>query len=142
MRRDERLIDLFLRGYRHRAGNSYRLVERSDRVERRRPPFDCIAENERGDRLAVKYTLIYDWLSARLLSWNLRAASHPRLAGRRDWRPVDGGHAGPSVQPRVRRVRLAEALAKQLAIGSSDALSGGGSAPDVARASIHRDARA
>lgn len=58
MRRDERLIDLFLRGYRDRAGNSYRLVERPDRIERDRPAIDCIAESERGDRLAIEHTLV------------------------------------------------------------------------------------
>ena len=58
MRRDERLIDLFLRGYRDRAGNSYRLVERPDRAERGRPAIDCIAENGRRDRLAIEHTLV------------------------------------------------------------------------------------
>lgn len=57
-RRDERLIDLFLSGYRDRAGNSYRLVERPDRVERGRPAIDCVAVNERGDNLAIEHTLV------------------------------------------------------------------------------------
>jgi hypothetical protein len=57
-RRDERLIDLFLRGYRDRNGNSYRLAERPDRVERGRPAIDCIAVNERGDALAIEHTLV------------------------------------------------------------------------------------
>jgi hypothetical protein len=58
MRRDERLIDLFLRGYNDRAGNSYRLAERPDQVERGRPAVDCIAVNERGERLAIEHTLV------------------------------------------------------------------------------------
>jgi hypothetical protein len=58
MRRDERLIDLFLRGYRDRAGSSYRLLERPDRTERDKPAIDCIAVNERGDRLAIEHTLV------------------------------------------------------------------------------------
>jgi hypothetical protein len=58
MRRDERLIDLFLRGYRDRDGNSYHLVERPDRVERGKPAIDCIAVNERGDDLAMEHTLV------------------------------------------------------------------------------------
>jgi hypothetical protein len=57
-RRDERLIDLFLRGYKDRAGSSYHLVERPDRVERRRPAIDCIAVSERGGDLAIEHTLV------------------------------------------------------------------------------------
>ena len=58
MRRDERLIDLFLRGYKDRAGSSYHLLERPDRVERAKPAIDCIAVNERGGDLAIEHTLV------------------------------------------------------------------------------------
>lgn len=58
MRRDERLTDLFLRGYRDRAGNSYQLAHRPDQAERDRPAIDCIAVNERGGRLAIEHTLV------------------------------------------------------------------------------------
>jgi len=58
MRRDERLIDLFLRGYKDPAGNSYRPVERPDQVERERPAIDCIAVNDGGERLAIEHTLV------------------------------------------------------------------------------------
>ena len=58
MRRDERLIDLFLHGYKDCAGSSYHLVERPDRVERAKPAIDCIAVNELGDDLAIEHTLV------------------------------------------------------------------------------------
>lgn len=58
LRRDERLIDLFLRGYKDRAGCSYRLRERPDQVERDRAAVDCIAVNERSDTLAIEHTLV------------------------------------------------------------------------------------
>jgi hypothetical protein len=51
MRRDERLIDLFLKGYRDGGGNLYRLAERPDRIERVSPAIDGIAVNERGEAL-------------------------------------------------------------------------------------------
>ena len=57
-RRDERLIDLFLRGYKDREANLYGLAERPDHVERGRLAIDCIAVNERGDRLAIEHTLV------------------------------------------------------------------------------------
>jgi hypothetical protein len=58
VRRDERLIDLFLRGYKDRDGKTYHLQERPDRVERGRPAIDCIAVNERSDDLAIEHTLV------------------------------------------------------------------------------------
>jgi hypothetical protein len=56
--RDERLIDLFLRGYKDPAGRSYRVAERPDQVERERPAVDCISVNEIGERLAIEHTLV------------------------------------------------------------------------------------
>ena len=53
MRRDERLIDLFLRGYKDQGGSSYCLKERPDHAERDRPAID-----ERGASLAVERTLM------------------------------------------------------------------------------------
>jgi hypothetical protein len=58
LRRDERLIEMFLSGYRDRAGQSYQLRERPDRVERERPAIDCIAVNEAGETLAIEHTLV------------------------------------------------------------------------------------
>jgi hypothetical protein len=58
MRRDEQLIDLFLRGYKDRDGYSYRLESRPDQTERAKPAVDCIAVSERGKRLAVEHTLV------------------------------------------------------------------------------------
>ena len=57
-RRDERLIDLFLRTYVDREGNSYRLEERPDQIERGKPAIDCIARSERGARLAIEHTMV------------------------------------------------------------------------------------
>jgi len=57
-RRDERLIDLFLRGYKDRDGKTYHLQKRPDQVERERPAIDCVAVNERGDDLAIEHTLV------------------------------------------------------------------------------------
>ena len=57
-RRDERLIDLFLRGYKDRGGHAYHLAERPDQLERETPAIDCIALDADRRRLAIEHALV------------------------------------------------------------------------------------
>ncbi len=58
VRRDEQLIRMFLRGYKDRAGRTYRLAEQPDRAEREKPAIDCVAVSEDGERLGIEHTLV------------------------------------------------------------------------------------
>jgi hypothetical protein len=58
LKRDIQLIELFLRKYRDQCGEAYQVVERPEDLERTKPAVEAIAENSRGQRLAIEHTLI------------------------------------------------------------------------------------
>ena len=58
VREDIQLVRLFLSLYQDSAGNSYRLAERPDVVERNAPAIEAVACDAHGHRLAVEHTLI------------------------------------------------------------------------------------
>jgi len=58
VRDDIQLVRLFLSRYQDSAGNSYRLAERPDVVERNAPAIEAVACDAHGHRLAVEHTLI------------------------------------------------------------------------------------
>jgi hypothetical protein len=58
VRDDIQLVKLFLSRYQDSAGNSYRLAERPDVVERNAPAIEAVACDAHGHRLAVEHTLI------------------------------------------------------------------------------------
>ena len=58
VRDDISMVRLFLSRYQDPAGNSYRLAERPDVVERNAPAIEAVAHDAHGHRLAVEHTLI------------------------------------------------------------------------------------
>jgi hypothetical protein len=58
VKRDIKLIELFLLQYRDSGGEAYRIVEYPEEVEREKPAVEAIAENSKGQRLAIEHTLV------------------------------------------------------------------------------------
>jgi hypothetical protein len=58
MRRDSKLVELFLRGYNEACGETYRISERPEQNHRQAPAVEAVALNRRGMRLAIEHTLV------------------------------------------------------------------------------------
>ncbi len=58
MRRDSKLVELFLRGYNEANCETYRIAEWPDQNQRQIPAVEAVAVNSRGIRLAIEHTLV------------------------------------------------------------------------------------
>ena len=58
MRRDIKLIQLFLPGYNESTGSSYEIRKHPDQIERQEPAIDAIAYDRAGKSLAIEHTLV------------------------------------------------------------------------------------
>ena len=58
MKRDIKLIQLFLRGYNESTGSSYEIGQHPDQIERQKPAIEAIAYDRAGKSLAIEHTLV------------------------------------------------------------------------------------
>jgi hypothetical protein len=58
MRRDQQLVEAFVRGYNRYRGESYQIVGRPEEVERHEPSVEAIFRDGSGKTLAVEHKLI------------------------------------------------------------------------------------
>ena len=58
MRRDQQLVEAFVRGYNRSRGESYQIAQRPEDVERHKPTVEAIFRDGAGKTLAVEHTLI------------------------------------------------------------------------------------
>jgi hypothetical protein len=58
MKKDAQLVDLFLKGYGVLTNRKLELKERPDERERKEPAIDAMAQDEKGNTLAIEHTLV------------------------------------------------------------------------------------
>jgi hypothetical protein len=77
MGRDKVIIGEFLRGLNEHLGASFRITDLPDELERQKQAVDVIAQDERGQTLAVEHTLIQPFVGEKDDSVRFRAAIGP-----------------------------------------------------------------
>src|SRR5437588_11432592 len=65
MKRDERLVRLFLEKYGRDSGQSYEIKELPDNVIRNLPAVEAIAKDRYGNSLAIEHTLVQPFMDER-----------------------------------------------------------------------------
>jgi hypothetical protein len=58
MRRDQQLVEFFLRGYNKHFGYTYRVLTRPEENAGSKPAVEAIAQDESGHTLAIEHTLV------------------------------------------------------------------------------------
>ncbi len=77
MRHDEKLVELFLRGYNETTGGTYEIEHRPEQVERQKPAVEAVAHDKTGNRLAIEHTLLQPFVGERDDSQRFLAAIAP-----------------------------------------------------------------
>jgi hypothetical protein len=62
MRRDQRLVDLFIAGYNKQFGTNFKVVERPDETNRAMPAIEAIAHDPRVGSFAIEHTLVQPFM--------------------------------------------------------------------------------
>ncbi len=62
MRRDQRLVDLFIAGYNEKFGTNFKVVERPDETNRAKPAIEAIAHDPNLGSLAIEHTLVQPFM--------------------------------------------------------------------------------
>jgi hypothetical protein len=62
MRRDQRLVDLFIAGYNKKFGTNFKVVERPDETNRTNPAVEAIAQDPKIGSLAMEHTLVQPFI--------------------------------------------------------------------------------
>ncbi len=77
MERDKVLIEEFLRGFNDTFRTAFQIAKRPDELERQKKAIDAIAQDSRGQRLAIEHTLIQPFAGEKDDAQRLLAAIAP-----------------------------------------------------------------